>query len=214
MTDDGRGGGLVGLDERIAAVGSSSIWVGEKIRLRGYELDDGDFERTIDADTYDQRSGWRISPPRSSVTQRAFTEEAAAAKPEGDEVQFRLAIAQRSDDKIVGTVNTHTVDAGNGTFMFGIGIAPEAKGKGYAGEAVLLLMRYMFEERRFQKCESGAYAYNTPSLSLHRRLGFLEEGRLRRHVYGAGEYHDVVLFGMTVEEFRERYPALRPRLRP
>ena len=213
MTDHGTPGTFAGLDERIAAAGSRSIWDGDKIRLRGYELEDAEFERGYE-DSFDQRSGWRVLPPRSSVAQRAFTEETAAVKPEGDAVQFRLAIARREDDKIVGGINTHSIDMINGTFMFGVGVAREAKGRGYAAEAVLLLMRYMFEERRFQKCESGAYAYNTPSLSLHRKLGFVEEGRLRRHVFGAGQYQDVVLYGMTVEEFRELYPALRPRLLP
>lgn len=72
----------------------------------------------------------------------------------------------------------------------------------------------MFEERRFQKCESGLYAYNEASMALHRKLGFVQEGRLRRHAYLAGGFHDVVLFGMTIEEFREMYPKLRPRLLP
>ncbi len=213
MTDHGTPGGYAGLDERIAAAGSPSIWVGDKIRLRGYEPEDAEFEEGHE-NSFDQRSGWRVTPPRSSVVQRAFVDDAAAAKPEGDALQFRLAIARRSDDQIVGNINTHSIDVINGTFMFGVGITAEGKGRGYAAEAVLLVMRYMFEERRFQKCESGAYAYNTPSLSLHRRLGFVEEGTLRRHVFVAGDYQDAVLFGMTVEEFRERYPALRPRLMP
>lgn len=201
------------IDQRIAAADPRSLWVGDKIRLRGYELEDAEFEQRFE-DSADQRSGWRVWPPLSSVAQRAWTEEAASAKPEGDAVNVRLAIARRTDDKLVGNINTHTTDVVCGTFMFGVGVVPEAKGKGYAAEAVLLVMRYMFEERRFQKCESIVYAYNTPSLALHRKLGFVEEGRLRRHAFAAGELHDVVLFGMTVEEYRERYPALRPRLLP
>jgi RimJ/RimL family protein N-acetyltransferase len=100
----------------------------------------------------------------------------------------------------------------NGTFSFGLAIGDEHKGHGYAGEAVLLLLRYMFDERRFQKCETVVYGYNTASLALHERLGFAEEGRRRRHLFLGGEYHDGVLFGMTVEEFHELYPKLRPRL--
>ena len=202
-----------GIDERIAAVGSTSIWVGDRVRLRGYEPEDVDYEKQYD-DSTDQRSGWKVFPPRSSVAHKAYIDDAVLAKPEGDAVLLRLVIARREDDRIVGTINTHTVDVVNGTFMFGIGLAPEAKGHGYAGEAVVLLLRYMFEERRFQKCESGLYAYNEPSRALHLRLGFAEEGRLRRHAFLGGEFHDVLLFGMTIEEYRGRYPRLRPRLLP
>lgn len=214
MTDESNSGpGYAGLDERMTAAGSTSIWDGDRIRLRGFEPEDVEFEKKYD-DSTDQRSGWRVWPPRSSVAQRAWTDEASVAKFDGDALQFRLAIARRKDDKIVGVVNTHTVDLVNGTFMYGVGIAPEHKGKGYAAEAVLLVMRYMFEERRFQKCEASVFAYNAPSLSLHRKLGFVEEGRLRRHGYVGGEYQDIVLFGMTIEEYRVLYPKLRVQLPP
>jgi RimJ/RimL family protein N-acetyltransferase len=77
---------------------------------------------------------------------------------------------------------------------------------------VLLVLRFMFDERRFQKCEARVYDYNSASISLHRKLGFVEEGRLRRHLFLAGEYRDEFIFGMTVEEFHQLYPRLKPTL--
>jgi RimJ/RimL family protein N-acetyltransferase len=200
-----------GGDERIAAAGSTSIWVGDKVRLRAFEPADAEFAKQRD-DSVDQRLSWKVWPPRSSVAKQALIDEIALAKPQGDAVQLYLAVARRKDDKIVGLVLTLEADAVNGTFKFGVEIGPEHKGKGYAGEAVLLVMRYMFEERRFQKCESSVYAFNAASMSLHRKLGMVEEGRLRRHAFAGGEYHDVLLYGMTVEEYRDRYPRLRPTL--
>jgi RimJ/RimL family protein N-acetyltransferase len=73
-------------------------------------------------------------------------------------------------------------------------------------------MRFMFDERRFQKCEARVYDYNSASISLHHKLGFVEEGRLRRHLFLAGEYRDELMFGMTVEEFRQLYPKLKSAL--
>ena len=113
---------------------------------------------------------------------------------------------------MLGGINVGQMDQVNGTFSYGVGIGPEHKGNGYAAEAVLLVMRFMFDERRFQKCEAQVYDYNSASISLHRKLGFTEEGRLRRHLFLAGEYHDELLFGMTVEEFHELYPKLKPAL--
>jgi RimJ/RimL family protein N-acetyltransferase len=45
------------------------------------------------------------------------------------------------------------------------------------------------------------YGYNTASVKLHEKLGFVEEGRRRRRQFFAGGYHDLVLMGMTVEEY-------------
>ena len=212
MTETTNSSSYAGIDERIAAVDTPSIWVGERIHLRGYEPEDIEFEAAYEDNTIDQRRGWKAFPPRSTVARKEWNEEASKAKPEGDAVEFRLVIARRSDNLIVGTVNSHTVNVINGTFRFGISVGEEHKGNGYGGEAVLLLMRYMFDERRFQKCGSEAHSYNTASLALHRKLGFVEEGRLRREMFVGGGFHDTVLFGMTVEEFHELYPKLRPRL--
>jgi RimJ/RimL family protein N-acetyltransferase len=153
-----------------------------------------------------------VMPPRSRVATRKMFEESAEERPGPATLEFGLAVARREDDLMVGGINVHEVDQANGTFAYGVGIGPEHKGNGYAAEAVLLVLRFMFDERRFQKCEARVYDYNSASVSLHRKLGFVEEGRLRRHLFSAGEYHDEFIFGMTAEEFRQLYPKLKPTL--
>lgn len=133
--------GYAGIDARIAASGSTSIWVGDKIRLRGWEPADVTYEVQHD-DSTEQRCGWKVFPPRSSVAHKADNEQASQATPEGDALQVRLVIARRTDDQIVGFINTHSIEQVNGTFMFGVAVSAEHKGHGYAAEAVLLLMRY------------------------------------------------------------------------
>lgn len=39
------------------------------------------------------------------------------------------------------------------------------------------------------------------SLKLHMQLGFTEEGRRRRRQFFAGEFHDLVLMGVTADKF-------------
>ncbi|WP_268251865.1 hypothetical protein [Litorilinea aerophila] len=36
-------------------------------------------------------------------------------------------------------------------------------------------------------------------------MGFRQEGRLRRMIYTGGQFHDVLLLGLTAEEFREHH---------
>ena len=203
--------GYRGLDERIAAHGAGSVWIGDKVQLRSREPRDADVIPQF-GHSADERSGWMILPPRSRLATRKQLEEAAQERPEPGSLGLDLAVARREDDLMVGGINVGQVDQTNGTFSYGVAIAPEHKGNGYAAEAVLLVVRFMFDERRFQKCEAQVYDYNSASISLHRKLGFTEEGRLRRHLFLAGEYHDELIFGMTVEEFHELYPKLKPAL--
>ena len=49
------------------------------------------------------------------------------------------------------------------------------------------------------------YEFNERSIKLHESLGFKQEGRLRRMVYTNGKFYDEIHFGMTAEEFLEKY---------
>ena len=64
-----------------------------------------------------------------------------------------------------------------------------------------------FRERRYQKVNPHVYSFNEPSLRLHERLGFQQEGRLRRMFFLEGVWVDDVIFGMTAEEFEEQHGA-------
>ncbi|MEU0570476.1 GNAT family protein [Nonomuraea sp. NPDC005983] len=182
----------------------TSVWVGERVRLRAVEPEDWEAFHSFEEYSDDVRNGHRLHPPRSAERARQWAAELAAQDPDLDEV--RLAIAARDGDSVVGMISTHGVDRHAGTFCYGIAVGSPHHRRGYAGEAVTLLFRYMFWERRFQKAEAWVYSSNAASLALHRRLGFVQEGVRRRSRFAAGRYDDEVLFGMTVEEFAARYP--------
>jgi RimJ/RimL family protein N-acetyltransferase len=76
--------------------------------------------------------------------------------------------------------------------------------RGYAAEAITIVLRYYFEELRYQKAFVGVYSFNEASLGLFARLGFVQEGRQRRMVFTRGRYFDMVWLGMTAEEFAAR----------
>ncbi|WP_312874284.1 GNAT family N-acetyltransferase [Actinomadura litoris] len=183
-------------------------WSGRRVRLRGIEPDDWQAFKEFDAHSADMRSGDMLHPPRSDEGYRRWALDEATRPPDGDE--FRLAIATARDGVLVGTVNTVDADPRAGRFGYGVAIGHRHQRRGYAREAIGLLLAFMFGERRYHKCEVGIYAFNEPSLRLHRSLGFTEEGRLRDHEYLAGAHHDLVLLGLTADEFAERrpFPAL------
>lgn len=182
----------------------TSYWTGDKVALRGTEPDDWEAFHRFDQFSDDQRSVERLEPPRSIASYRAMFEERATRRPDGD--AFTLTICSRQSDDVVGGVTIHNCDRIAGRFMFGVRVGREYQRHGYASEAVVLVLGFMFGERRYQKCDSVAYSINPGSIELHRKLGFVQEGVRRRNVFLAGDYRDTVLFGMTAEEFIARYP--------
>ena len=179
-----------------------SLWAGTRVRLRGVEPEDWEAFRRFDEHTDDMRALDRVHPPRSRAGYRQWAADRAVEAPQGDD--FRLVIATTADDAAVGMINTVDANPRTGRFEYGIGIGREHQRHGYAREAITILLRFMFTERRYHKCEVSVYAYNTASLALHRGLGFTDEGRLRDHEYGNGAYHDLVLMGMTRAEYVAR----------
>ncbi|WP_433337917.1 GNAT family N-acetyltransferase [Spirillospora sp. CA-294931] len=186
----------------------SSAWTGERVLLRGIEPGDWQTFKEFDEHAPDMRSGDMLHPPQSDEAYRRWTADEAARRPDADSDSYRLAIVSRKDGTMVGTLNTGDADRRAGRFAYGVSIGHRYKRSGYATEAVVLMLRFMFGERRFHKCEIGVYAFNEPSIALHRKLGFVTEGRLRDHEYFGGRHHDLVLMGLTAEEFNARHAFL------
>ena len=180
-----------------------NLFEGHLVRLRAIEPSDAETLFRHRQDTEISRRDARIQWPRSLATIRQRLENPGDGQSTDD---IQLAITTL-DNQLVGGIDVQSTDRRNGTFSIGIGLAERsAWGKGYAKEAMLLVLRAMFHERRYQKCNIGVYAFNVRALALYRRLGFQEEGCIRRNYFTNGEYHDEILLGMTREEFDTRYP--------
>ncbi|QUW83616.1 GNAT family N-acetyltransferase [Streptomyces mirabilis] len=150
----------------------------------------------------DGRRGSRLDLPRSAESHRAWATEQAVAKCDDD--RFRLAVETTPRGELVGTVGSHRTGHRSGWFEFDVTIGADHRRKGYGAEAVVLLLRFMFAERRYHKCLAVIFAHNEASPALTRRLGITEEGRLREHVFSAGRHHDLVMMGMLANEFDQR----------
>lgn len=177
-----------------------NIFEGSLVRLRGIEPGDWEAFYRNDLDTEGARTSYFIPFPRSEEGTKRWTYEVSTEQPQGD--RYRFGIEALDTGLLAGSLTSTNCDRRNGTFSYGIGIFPEQRRRGYAHEAILLLLHYFFAELRYQKCNITVYDFNVPSLLLHRRLGFIEEGRLRRNHFSAGVYHDEVLFGLTFDEFQ------------
>ncbi len=182
------------------------IWDGTLVRLRAVEPSDWAtfFDWNFDSDA--ARQSYNIPFPRSRERARRWAESEATQDPEND--IFRFVVENVVGD-LVGTLNTHSCDRRHGTFGYGLAIAQEYQRKGYGSEAVVLVLRYFFEELRYQKATVHVYSFNEPSIRLHERLGFQLEGRIRRMIYTEGQYFDDLIYGLTAEEFMAGFGSVR-----
>jgi RimJ/RimL family protein N-acetyltransferase len=76
-------------------------------------------------------------------------------------------------------------------------------GRGYGREAVRLLLDYAFWIRNFRRVWLEVHAANERAIRAYRACGFVEEGRMREHVWLAGRYVDNVIMGVMRDEWQE-----------
>ena len=176
-----------------------NIWEGECVRLRALRVEDSERYHLDGADSESDRLSWEIHFPRSPEGTRKWLED-LIARPTNDDNRF-FAI-ETLDRELVGAINSHSCHRVNATFSYGLSIFRAHRRKGYARDAIRILLRYFFDEIGYQKVSAGVYDFNEASILLHEQLGFLREGLLRRNVYTAGNHHDEMVFGLTAEEFR------------
>jgi RimJ/RimL family protein N-acetyltransferase len=176
-------------------------WRGRKIRLRAWETGDAE---ALWAEQWDSEAvrGLEagIQPPRSLEEIREWIrKDAAEAHP-----HVLRFVVESLDGEAVGWANLRDWQNHDGTFSFAIRIYAAHQHRGYATEAVNILLHYGFHELRCQKANSATISSNDASIEMHLKLGFTQEGCLRRNAYTDGQYWDEILFGITCEEFEER----------
>lgn len=88
--------------------------------------------------------------------------------------------------------------------ILGILILPELQGEGYGEEAGSLLVDYTFRVYDTPTVKAKAFDYNEASRGLLEKLGFQEEGRLRKNAFIDGEYRDGVMYGILREEWESQ----------
>jgi len=86
-------------------------------------------------------------------------------------------------------------------------LAPEYWGRGYGREAVRLILDYAFRVRNFRRVWLETHAANERAIRAYKACGFVEEGRMRQHVWLAGRFVDNIIMGVLREEWRTSLPG-------
>jgi RimJ/RimL family protein N-acetyltransferase len=181
------------------AAGDTST--GARNRLRAVEPADWETHFLWDQDSETARSLDRVHFPHSREAVKRWAERASLQEGKTtDDLEIETHAGEQ-----VGAIGTHHCERRAGTCSYGVAIGAEHLSKGYASEAILLVLRHFFHELGDQKATAQVYSFNASSIALHERLGFQLEGRLRRMIVTHRRHFDELLFGMTCEEFEAQH---------
>jgi RimJ/RimL family protein N-acetyltransferase len=172
------------------------------ITLRPWSRDDARFMAEASADPAIRRYNGshdrlgRPAPPPSTTDAEAVIDQfalnwrafAATGTPSG----VAFAIVDQRSGELAGCCGVDDWSKED-VAQFGYWIAPNARGRGYATRAAILLTRWLFglgAARVFLTIVAG----NEESVAVARRAGFVYEGTMRDHAVWQGQRCDVMLF--------------------
>jgi RimJ/RimL family protein N-acetyltransferase len=147
-----------------------------------------------------RRFSWRTAP-YTETDARGYVAEQEGARVRGDALHFALAGAH-DRDVLLGAVWLQEVRLDQGCAAVGYWLAPGARGRGAAAQAVRLLARWAFAGLGLARLELTCGPDNEASQHVAERCGFSREGLLRSHVPFQGARRDSVIYGLLPGELR------------
>jgi len=114
------------------------------------------------------------------------------------------------DHKLVGEMNISSVQRGPfQTGHVGYWIDQRFAGRGYAPEALVLILDFAFEALELHRMQVSIIPRNHASRRVVEKLGLRNEGVALRYLEINGRWEDHVRYAITYEEWRVRGPELQ-----
>ena len=146
-----------------------------------------------------------IRAPLSGPLEEAWFERMVADQ--GKSGYFFVACLL-ADDRPIGTIGLFELDLLNGSAGLGISVGAAAdRGHGHGTDMLRALLEFGFGFLRLERLWLDVYAINPGARHVYERVGFVQEGILRRAVFREGRFLDVHRMAILADEWRAGLPA-------
>lgn len=170
--------------------------LGSKLCLRPIEPEDLDFLYPIE----NNETFWEVShtqTPFSRYVLKQYLENAHLDIYETK--QFRFIIEERSDKKQVGMIDLFDFNPQHKRAGVGILIHPYYQNRGFASEALSILIDYGFSYLNLHQLYANISSDNNKSLALFTKYNFTKVGIKKDWILVKGKYKDEILFQLIKE---------------
>ena len=116
--------------------------------------------------------------------------------------EITWGVARKNDNKIIGYCNLGSFDDDSIRSEIGYGFNREEWNKGYATEAIKVLVKFGFEVMSFNRIEATVTLGNDASIKALKKASFIQEGILRERTIMKGEFVDDVILAILKKDYR------------
>ncbi|WP_289055820.1 flotillin-like FloA family protein [Carboxylicivirga marina] len=168
----------------------------QRFIIRAIELTDKEalFAYRSDAIT-NQYQGWI---PKTLSDVEAFISKISTTFNVPD-TWFQLAIIEKESEQLIGDLGIHFIDEEQ--LEFGCTLSKDFQGKGYAREAIQVLINYLFKELDKHRIIASIDPANKASIKLVEHLGFRKEAHFVESICINGQWVDDVIYALLKREW-------------
>jgi diamine N-acetyltransferase len=165
--------------------------IGKKINLRALEPEDLEFLYQIEND----ESFWEVShtqKPFSKYILKQYLESAHLDIYETKQIRF---IIEETDTKNqVGMIDIFDFNPQHKRAGVGVLVHPDFQKKGFASEALSLLIKYSFYYLQVHQLYANITSDNSQSIQLFKKHNFTKVGVKKDWILSEGKFKDEILF--------------------
>lgn len=173
-----------------------SILQNEQVQLRALEPTDLEVLYKWENDP----AVWHVSSTQSPYSRKMiwqylenYTGDFFASK------ELRLMMVENSTQTPIGTMDLFNFEPLSDRAEMGMLIAPEYRGKGFAGQALRLFLDYVGNHLNLHQVYACIEAENDICLELFAKNGFIKSGVLKDWVRENKSYHDAIMMQYLFE---------------
>jgi aminoglycoside 6'-N-acetyltransferase len=174
---------------------------GRRVVLRRFRPDDvAEFVAYRSHPEVARYQGWDAPYPRDEGER--FVAQMMTRHPDTAGEWFQFAVGLRPAGHLIGDCAALPRADDPRQCEIGFTIAPGFQGRGYATDAVRLLIGYLFAARGKHRITACCDARNAASAAVLERLAMRREGHLRQSTWAKGEWTDDLLYALLHEEWQ------------
>lgn len=171
---------------------------GENITLRPFETTDSANMNLLRQD-FDAIKALVGNPfPGNEISQHEWI---CQMYPSGILKNIYLVIEENETKKFIGYVAARNINYIHSNAEVGAILNKDGRGKGYFKEVQIVFYNYLYNQLNLLKLHSFALVDNEIAIKTDKKIGFIEEGYMKNHIYQDGMYKDVIILSIFKEDF-------------
>jgi len=103
--------------------------------------------------------------------------------------------------EMLGSLSLRTGVPKNRDATLGIALGRKFMGRGYGTEVMRWAVGYGFKELGLHRVQLTVNETNERAIAAYRKVGFVEEGRLRKALWKGGKFVDIIMMSILEDEW-------------